>query len=90
MEVGTENGSRWQKPDFGLCFEGLQLKLKRELNSGKQSPAALFGQAAGTVLALLTAAHVSKVMLTKAAKKWHDRKKENPRMKNGVLKTIIL
>lgn len=59
-----------------VFFEGLQMKIKREVHSNKQSAAALFGQAAGTLSILLTGAHLLKVALTKVAKKWNERKKE--------------
>lgn len=49
-----------------VTFEGFQLKTRREINSNKQSLAALFGQAAGTISILFTCAYLSKLALSEA------------------------
>lgn len=57
-------------------FEGFFVKNNREITSDKPSAAAVFGQAAGTLSAILTAAQISKLALTKALKKWNERKQK--------------
>ena len=74
-------------------FKGFSMKTNTEINSNKQSVAALFGQAAGTLAAMLTAGHLSKLVLTTALKKWSQRKEKkekntDPNVENTKFKNL--